>query len=204
MAENHQEIYRQLSAEMRDGLKSIYHQTTHAASQGRPTDALFTEASGQLDEVVKATECAAMNIMEIVEKQQAAAGEAAQIIRRLQNGPHESGDLERLNAINSALDADLTTLLTTLSFQDIAGQRIKKVMAALQAIEQSVLELYLSSGLIMDAAEKDPGQDAATLRAEAQKAVRQFSENRQSQLKGPDSGGCSQAAIDDMLAQLGL
>lgn len=206
MADNNSDmdIYRQLSAEMRDGLKNIYHQTAEAVSHGCPTDALFTEASGQLDEVVKTTEKAAMNIMEIVEKQQDAAQESGRILERFQNGCAEENDVRRLQELNQGLVTDLTTLVTNLSFQDIAGQRIKKVISALGKIEQSVLELYLSSGLMLDAAEKDPARDAADLSAEARKAVREYNENRQSQLKGPDNNGCSQGAIDDMLAQLGL
>ena len=79
-------------------------------------------------------------------------------------------------------------------------------MAALNAIEDSVVQLYISSGLIMEGAERDPAKDSDTLQAEAQKAVDDFRENRKagSELKGPDKDGISQNAIDDMLAQLGL
>ena len=101
---------------------------------------------------------------------------------------------------------DLTTLLTILSFQDITGQRIKKVVEALNKIEKSVVELYVSSGLIMEGAEKNPHKDVQTLQDEARKAVEDFRQNRRvsSELKGPDANGFSQNAIDDMLAQLGM
>lgn len=194
-------VYKQLSAEMRDGLKNIYHQASSASAHS--TDALFTEASDQLEEVIKTTESAAMTIMEIVEKQQELTQESAAIIERIRQKLADDPDPLRLSGINESLANDLTTLLTSLSFQDIAGQRIKKAMAALGAIENSVLELYLSSGLIMDAAENPSGKDAEELRAEARKAVENIKENR-SQLKGPDKNAPSQAAIDDMLSQLGL
>ena len=65
-------VYRQLSTDMRQGLKDIYQQISTASSdQASPvpeTDALFHEASDQLGEVLKATETATMSIMEIVEK----------------------------------------------------------------------------------------------------------------------------------------
>ena len=50
-------VYKQISTEMRQGLKDIY-QRVSAASKGQPLpprnpDALFLEASSQLDEVLK-------------------------------------------------------------------------------------------------------------------------------------------------------
>ena len=65
-------VYNQICTEMRQGLKDIY-QRVSAASKGQPLppsnpDALFLEASSQLDEVLKDTEAAAMTIMEIVER----------------------------------------------------------------------------------------------------------------------------------------
>lgn len=200
-------IYKQLSEEMRDGLKNIYQQITSASaeSKGKAQDpgALFTEASTQLDEVVKATESAAMNIMEIVEKQFTAAGESAQLLETLQVELPDNEAIKKLKAINKKLIADLTEVLTALSFQDITGQRIKKVMHALKAIERSVLDLYLSSGLMMNAAEANPNGDAEQIQADAHKALEDFHESR-SELKGPDQNAPSQGEIDAMLAQLGL
>ena len=208
-------VYRQLSADMRQGLKDIYQQisTASAADGAAPaTDALFHEASAQLDEVLRDTEAAAMSIMEIVEKQLELQAESAELIAAAGEAP----GMERLAAINDELGSDLTTLLTTLSFQDITGQRIKKVVTALNGIERQVVDLYVASGLVMDGAEKDPAKDAQTLQDEARQAVADFRESRKqpeaggegkpggSELKGPDKNGVSQAAIDDMLAQLGF
>lgn len=204
-------VYRQLSADMRQGLKNIYQQISTAATpegDERPkvTDALFHEASDQLDEVLKATESAAMSIMEIVETQLDRQAESASLIADLRGRYADDAGLERLAAINEGLGVALTSLLTSLSFQDITGQRIKRVVSALNAIERSVVDLYVSSGLVMDAAEKNPAGDARAIQDEARKAVEDFRENRRvtSTLKGPDKNGISQSAIDDMLAQLGL
>lgn len=198
-------VYRQLGAEMRHGLKNIWLKAAQSGCAGKSAEAIFDEASGQLNEVVKTTETAAMNIMEIVEKHDVLAQEAAELISGLEK-TNPGAELERLAQINSELRADLVTLLTTLSFQDIAGQRIKKVMGVLRELESSVLELYLASGLMLEAAEKEPGQSAEKLASDAHQAVAEFRENRivGSELKGPDSNAASQAAIDDMLAQLGL
>lgn len=202
-------IYKQLSEEMRAGLKNIYQQISSASSEAgeaqKDAGLLITEASEQLDEVIKATESAAMNIMGIVEKQFEMAGKSEELLKSLQKQLPENEALGNLLAINEALTADLTEVLTALSFQDITGQRIKKVMAALKSIERSVLDLYLSSGLVMNAAEENPDADAEQIQAEAQKALEDYKEkSAKSELKGPDANAPSQEAIDDMLAQLGL
>lgn len=200
-------VYRQLSEGMRNGLKDIYHQVSSASDAVKKNDhganALFSEASDQLREVVRTTEEAAMNIMAIVEKQQEKMLERREffkgIIPRL-----SAEEVEKITELNSSLEHDLVEVLTALSFQDLAGQRIKKVSEALNAIEKSVLELYLSSGLMLEGAEKDPAKDVETLQAEAQQAIDNFRGQKNSQLKGPDANGIPQGAIDDMLAQLGL
>ena len=92
-------VYRQLSAEMRQGLKDIYQQisTASAADGAAPaTDALFHEASAQLDEVLRDTEAAAMSIMEIVEKQLELQAESAELIAAAAEAP----GMERLAASN--------------------------------------------------------------------------------------------------------
>lgn len=201
-------IYRTLSAEMREGLKNIFRQISKASAEEKIAgpEELFTETSTQLNEVVRATENAAMDIMDIVEKQLANTEQTRALLAKIQEKHGDSPELAELAAHNVALATDLTSVLTSLSFQDITGQRIKKVMKNLAALEESVVELYLSSGLVMEAAEKNPEADSGAIRAEAEKAMEDYRENRavQSELKGPDSKGASQAAIDEMLAQLGL
>lgn len=147
-----------------------------------------------------------MNIMEIVEKHLDLQAESSELLAAVREGAATPGQMVRLEEINTQLGDDLTGLLTALSFQDITGQRIKRVVAALNKIENSVVELYVASGLIMDGAEKNPDKDALALQSEARKAVEDFRQNRKvaSTLKGPDKDSVSQGAIDDLLAQLGM
>lgn len=197
------DIYRELGAEMRQGLKQIYQQISTATESGNTTEALFEEASDQLHEVVKATETAAMDIMEIVEK---LLDKAAANLSRLDDLAARYGDdpdLAALRASENEQVNDLTKVLTALSFQDITGQRIKTVLGVLSGIERSVVDLYLSSGVAMAVADRNPEKDAGEIREEAKKAVEAFRQGG-SQLKGPDANAISQQGIDDMLAQLGL
>ncbi|MDR2573440.1 MAG: protein phosphatase CheZ [Desulfovibrio sp.] len=208
-------VYKELNSVMRQGLKDIYRRISAASSgeggegdvsSGPATDVLFHEASAQLGEVLKTTESAAMSIMEIVEKHLELQAESAAILERMRSGRATKAGKRRLEEINALWGEDLTALLTALSFQDITGQRIKKAVNALGQIERRVVELYVSSGLMMEGAEKDPARDAASLRDEAEKAVENLrgGHGQASVLKGPDAKGCSQGAIDDMLSQLGL
>ena len=200
--------YKQIGEEMQKGLKNIYQQisaSTGSAAQGKKdTRSLFTEASSQLSEVVQATEAAAMNIMDLVERQAENAQRSGQILNELEKSAPGLEQLEELKALNSQLVTALEQILTALSFQDITGQRLKKVTGALAEIESSVLELYLESGLVLQAAAEGRKGDTGSLQEKARLAVEDFREKGQiqSELKGPDKDGMDQDAIDKLLAQL--
>lgn len=103
-------VYRQLSTDMRQGLKDIYQQISTASSdQASPvpeTDALFHEASDQLGEVLKATETATMSIMEIVEKHLDLQAESAELLAAVREGTATECQKARLAEINSQLGGD--------------------------------------------------------------------------------------------------
>ncbi len=203
------DLYKRLSRDMRQGLKRIYKEiyvasVQEANVQQTETDQLFHEASAQLSEVLATTESATVSIMDIVERHLDMQMEAADIIAAARAGTATPDKFERLAEINTSLGDDLTNIMTTLSFQDLTGQRIKKVVGALHKIENTVVELYVSSGLILKGRENDPQKDIKVLEEEAQQAVKDFRECRgKSELKGP-GGGISQNAIDDLMAQLGM
>lgn len=173
-------------------------------------DQLFHEASAQLSEVLNTTQLATESIMDIVESHMDRQMEAHEIIQAARQGLATPEQLERLEGINTSLGDDLTTIMTTLSFQDLTGQRIKKVVEALDKIENTVVDLYISSGLIIKGRESDPQKDIGQLEQEAQQAVQSIKGSRDSSgspfqgaLKGPVHG-VSQANIDELMAQLGM
>ena len=201
-------IYKQLSTDMREGLKDIYQQIA-TASKNQPltdsnTDKLFHEASDQLDEVLKATEEATMNIMEIVERHLDIQAKNSDILNTLKDSSSMPEQIDSLTEHNARLGEDLASVLTILSFQDITGQRIKRVVKALNQIEDKVVELYIASGLMLEGAQNTPEKDPSQLQTEAHEAVENFRQSRQGELKGPDKNGISQTAIDDLLSQLGV
>lgn len=202
------EFYRRISDDMRGGLQTIYREISTAAKPGAPeadparapveheaADRLFNEASHQLDEVLTTTQEATETIMDVVEVQIERQKEAAVLLEAIRAGAGVERALDRMVQINAALGEGLVEILTTLGFQDLTGQRIKKIIEALRTIESTVVELYLSTGLLIRAREEAPEKDISQIEAETRQVV--------SELKGPQRGA-SQENVDDLLAQLGL
>uniref|UniRef100_B8DPD1 Putative chemotaxis phosphatase, CheZ n=1 Tax=Nitratidesulfovibrio vulgaris (strain DSM 19637 / Miyazaki F) TaxID=883 RepID=B8DPD1_NITV9 len=202
------EFYRRISDDMRGGLQTIYREISTAAKPGaqeapegtlpvqrEDADRLFNEASRQLDEILVTTQEATESIMDVVEVQIERQKEAAVLIESVRAGAGVERALERMVQINAELGEGLVQILTTLGFQDLTGQRIKKIIAALRTIESTVVELYLSTGLLIRAREETPEKDISQIEAETRQVV--------SELKGPQRGA-SQENVDDLLAQLGL
>jgi chemotaxis protein CheZ len=132
-------------------------------------------ASDELDAVVGATERAAVEIMVAAERSQ----EAAQRLRKIPSmTPLALPDLDVIET--AALD-----VFMACSFQDLTGQRIRKVVGALSYIEQRVETLTL---LWRDI----PGPEAAAVRPLDLRADAHL-------LNGPDASGLQQNDIDLLL-----
>jgi len=196
------EFHRRINEELQSGLRDIYKEIAaankeaeqHAAAMDtNETEQLFSETSDQLDKIIQATEKATTDIMEIIEKHLELQGNAHQMLEALKTGITDPGTVEKLASMNDQLNADLMQILTTLSFQDITGQRIKRVINALKKVEQTVFDLYMYTGLKLKGRQEAPDKDFAQLEREAKEKV--------VELKGPQTG-VSQHDIDDLLAQL--
>lgn len=210
------EFYRRISDDMRNGLKKIYKEINEVARHSAPggataasekarADELFHEASQQLSAVLQQTEKAAEEIMEILERHMDTQAESGRILQKLRQGGTSAADLDRLEEINAVLGEDLNSIMLSLSFQDLTGQRIKRAVAALKEIESTVVEMYLSTGLLIQAYEETPTRGLEEIEAETRQKVSELkgSSVLSSSLKGPDAAA-SQKNIDDLLAQLGM
>jgi chemotaxis protein CheZ len=195
------EFYRAVSTDLQQGLKAIYKEINSAAlnksSEPIPApvaDEMFSEASSQLGAILETTEKATESIMVLVEKHLDQNEQTLALLGRLENGGN-GAEIAALREGAESLGADLMEIMTTLSFQDLTGQRIKRIVAALRQIEKVVFELYMATGLSMKALEQNPDQSVDE--------IRQASKARASELKGPQAGA-SQTDVDDLLSQLGL
>ncbi|PKN41785.1 MAG: hypothetical protein CVU60_10395 [Deltaproteobacteria bacterium HGW-Deltaproteobacteria-18] len=202
MALTEGEFYRAISTDLQAGLKSIYQEINSAATGTTDlpmvadpvADEMFSEASTQLGAILQTTEQATESIMGLVEKHLDMNDRTMQLLASLENGTAKP-EIEELRKGSEVLGADLMEIMTTLSFQDLTGQRIKRIVAALRQIEKVVFELYMATGLSLKAMEQNPEQSV--------EEIRQTSKARATKLKGPQDAS-SQTDVDDLLSQLGL
>ncbi len=128
-------------------------------------------ANLELDEVIKATEDASNRIMDAAEK-----------IQSLSNG-------------NAEIAAEVGSIFEACSFQDITGQRIRKVLGLLGDVEKSIAHLMDIAKLhVKDAGSVSQMPTRPKTQAEAEKDL----------LNGPQLGKNtpSQDDIDKMFAEL--
>ncbi len=198
------EFYRRVNDDLQEGLKKIY-QEVKAAKGGTKAvphidteidpDELFNEASDQLDAVLRTTEKAAVDIIDIVEKLQDMSVTVSDIVKGFESGGVTKENRKRLKEINDVLMNDLSQIMVTLSFQDLTGQRIKIIINSIRKVEQIVREVMLSTGLMIRQRTEKPEQDIESLSAEAK--------TKASDLVGPQEE-TNQDNVDDLLSSLGL
>jgi chemotaxis protein CheZ len=202
------ELYQHINTEMRQGLQNIYKTITSVAGAGdestarEKTGKLFGEAAEQLTEVMtttfEATESIMAEVEGMLERMQVFSTQVGELKNR---GEEEAADalLEEVTACEDSL----TRIMTSLSFQDLTGQRLKKVVAALGDIQTSIFDMYVSSGLMIKTREEMPEKGVEEIAAESRRRMDEIKEVKGSELKGP-SRGTSQTDVDSLLADLGL
>lgn len=132
-----------------------------------------TDLGDTLDAVVGETEHAALEILRQAERAQAAA-------RRLHDG--RSADTA---ADLAEVDAAATAIVLACAFQDITGQRVRKVLSTLRQVEMRIAALVALMGI--------RPEEAAPLPADPRPEAHL--------LNGPSSaaqGGLAQSAVDDL------
>jgi len=147
-----------------------------AIQTNEKSEAVIMDASAHLDEVIKHTEEATNTIMDACDKVQASAGGIG--------GDKEAAIMEATNAIYDACN-----------FQDITGQRIRKVIKLLQNIEERINKLNGLFGaapqFAAEEGKKDPSQVVVPI-------------NDKDLLNGPQlrGQGVNQSEIDSLFASL--
>ena len=202
------EFYRHINEEMRTGLRGIYQEISSASVSesddggvdAQKTQKLFSDATQQIEEIMQTTLEATNSIMETSEKLLEQQEEAGTIIAGLTVDAKDEKALARLDELNNSLESSLTEIITALSFQDLTGQRLKKVVVAISSIQETVFDLYMSTGLMLKTREEAPEKDISQIAEESRRKVEEI---KHSELKGP-TVGANQTDVDDLLASLGL
>jgi chemotaxis protein CheZ len=205
------EFLRHVNEEMRMGLRGIYREISSASKEdGLPeqktgeaagkTHELFSDATRQLEEIMQTTLEATEKIMATVESLFSQQEEAGSLIAALEVDEKQQEALSRLDRLNASLGGALTDIITDLSFQDLTGQRLKRVVSAIASIRETVFDLYVSTGLMIKTHEEAPEKNLTEIAEESRRKVQEI---RNSELKGPQREA-SQKDVDDLLASLGM
>lgn len=116
----------------------------------------FPEASNQLSAVTGELENAANTIMTILEGLMTEQERADTLLTKLSEWAEKSAAADKeaglavigdLKAINSKTRSEMMDVFANMSFQDLTGQKLKKVIGSLAIVEKKLLEMALSFGL---------------------------------------------------------
>ena len=148
------------------------------------------QASNQLDAIVQMTEQATGRIMDECEGLNTNLETMRDILLAM-DPPLDPDALAGIDGAMTEAAAGVTKIFEACNFQDITGQRIQKVVKALQEIERQVLRMVVVFGLV----NKEDSLDDAT-KAELSEDIEL--------LQGPSlpGQGLEQDDIDDILAKL--
>jgi chemotaxis protein CheZ len=117
------------------------------------------EASQQLSDVVKATEEATNTIISLTETlldHQTTLGEAIQKLKGQKNRSREYLQvLDEIDHIHQEDEKTLIEVLTSLSFQDLTGQRINKIMYMVSTVQSKLFDLVKAFGIQVEASAKE-------------------------------------------------
>ncbi len=117
----------------------------------------FPEASNQLSSVTGDLENAANNIMSIVEgllvehdRMSALLESFSKWVGSVRNEDANRGTimLKELTDVNVGMKSNIMEIFSNLSFHDLSGQKLKKVIGTLAAVEAKILEMAINFGFM--------------------------------------------------------
>lgn len=109
----------------------------------------FPEASSQLKTVTGDLENAANTIMTILESLMEEQDKASSLIKELSSLAGEEGKkVSELQKINDSTKASMMEIFSHMSFHDLSGQKLKKVITSLAVVESKLLEIAMNFGLL--------------------------------------------------------
>ena len=169
------------------------------------------EASNQLEGINETLEESTMKIMDINEEQMESANRQIKALEGLLSGKSkgEGEDMsiglsleEAIKAIEDQIKSlkqiedQSLKMMEPLSFQDLVGQRIQRIIRLVRSMESRIEELIVSFGIRLKKHKEDPSKTYKELDRDVDLYL--------SELKGPQRGGegLDQAGIDDLLESL--
>jgi chemotaxis regulatin CheY-phosphate phosphatase CheZ len=114
------------------------------------------QATDQLEGVIACTEMAANRIMDNLEAMQRDAEEMKNLLRELKQG---KGKISLAEGVDSFLERHMALISNSfvqMSFQDLTGQRIKKITQLVTLTEERLRRMIISFGVKLNEKEKNP------------------------------------------------
>jgi len=117
-------------------------------------------ASQQLSDVVKSTEEATNTIISLTDTlmdHQATLGESIEKLKLPKPRSREYQDLiDQIEQLHMEDEQTLMEIVTSLSFQDLTGQRINKIVSMVATVQDKLRDLIQAFGIKAEEAVKDP------------------------------------------------
>jgi chemotaxis protein CheZ len=163
------------------------------------------EASNQLECINETLEDSTMKIMDINEEQTELTSKQIRILKSLLKDKKGEDGLsldDPISILNKQIDVlknieELSLkMMEPLSFQDLVGQRIQRIIKLVRSMENRIEELIVSFGIKLIKHKENPDRSYEELNKDVDKYM--------SDLKGPQRAGegLNQDSIDDLLNNL--
>ena len=184
-------FYRSMNEEVLEGIGNIYSEIksvkeTLDADSSAESLGLLNESDSILDGIVKATEIATLKILDLLENMQREIGEIRSLV-----GSNGAMAIEKLDGVEKSI----LNVMTELSFQDLTGQQVKRVIQSLKKVEDIVFGVYVSSEILKRSKEQSTEKDIAEIR-ERMKGLVEEAKGKKTAI---DQGG-----VDSLLEQMGF
>lgn len=186
------QFYRTLNEDVIDGIQHIYSEiksvkTILSTDASKETVSLLNQSDSILDGILKATERATINILDALELIQ----KELKLIRPIINNSGASQARDNLERVDSLI----LNIMTELSFQDLTGQQIGRVIQSLKKVEEIVLEVYINSAVLKKSREHSPEKDIDQIREHARGIISGVKSRKEA---------VDQESVDKLLEELGL
>lgn len=154
------------------------------------------QASDQLEGVIACTEMAANRIMDNLEAMQKEAEELRSLLKELKQGKEKVSLTERVESFVERHTALISDSFVQMSFQDLTGQKIKKITQLVTLTEERLRKMIISFGIKLNEKEKNPHISEEELDRTVKEKVSELGSSAGSEQ------GLKQADIDDLLARI--
>ncbi len=153
MNEESQELYRKVVEVSRFINATVRTVSDMEASAAVPAFGNLPQVSAQLSDLTRLTEEGTHQVMGLTEEIQDGRMEVTKLLDQLAGlaaqAKLEAGVSERIASIKRLLAVDdkrLLDIMTALSFQDLVGQRVKKILVILDDVQRRLLEMIVVFG----------------------------------------------------------